>query len=72
MPPMIDQIVELVRLQYEYLHTGQGWENYLAARERIVTRMGGNPPEAFPATQDSPWLRFIRPLILYDPGPPIR
>lgn len=71
-PPMIDQIVELMRLQYEYLRTGQGWENYLAARERIVTRMGGNPPEAFPATQDSPWLRFIRPLILYDPAPTIR
>ena len=71
-PQMIDQIVELMSLQYEYLRTGQGWEKYLAARERIVARMGGNPPEAFPATPDSPWLRFLRPLILYDPAPTIR
>ena len=34
--------------------------------------MGGNPPEAFPATQDHPYLQFIRPLILYDPAPVIR
>ena len=71
-PQMIDQIVELMSLQYEYLRTGQGWDRYLATRERIVARMGGNPPEAFPATQDSPWLRFLRPLILYDPAPTIR
>jgi pimeloyl-ACP methyl ester carboxylesterase len=71
-PPMIDQIVEVMRLQYEYLRTGQRWDEYVAARERIAARMGGNPPEAFPATQDSPWLRFIRPLILYDPAPTIR
>jgi pimeloyl-ACP methyl ester carboxylesterase len=34
--------------------------------------MGGNPPEAFPATQDHPYLQFIRPLILYDPAAAIR
>jgi pimeloyl-ACP methyl ester carboxylesterase len=71
-PPMINQIVELMRLQYEYLRTGQRWDEYLAARERIAARMGGSPPEAFPATPDSPWLRFIRPLVLYDPAPTIR
>ena len=71
-PQMIDQIVELMRLQYEYLRTGDGWSQYLAAREKIATRMGGNPPEAFPATEDHPYLRFIRPLVLYDPGPTIR
>ena len=34
--------------------------------------MGGNSPEAFPATPDSQWLRFIRPLVLYDPAQTIR
>jgi hypothetical protein len=34
--------------------------------------MGGNPPEEFPATQDHPYLQFIRPLILYDPAAAIR
>ena len=73
MPPqMIDQIIELMKLQYEYLRTGAGWTEYLATRERIAARMGGNPPEAFPATRDHPYLQFIRPLILYDPAPTIR
>ena len=71
-PQMIDQIVELMTLQYEYLRTGQGWSRYLAARETIAARMGGNPPQAFPATRDHPYLQFMRPLILYDPAPTIR
>jgi hypothetical protein len=71
-PQMVDQIVDLMTLQYEYLRTGQGWSQYVATRERIAARMGGNPPEAFPATQDHPYLQFIRPLILYDPAPTIR
>ena len=69
---MIDQIGELMRLQYEFLRTGQGWHRYMAARERIAARLGGNPPESFPATQDHPYLQFIRPLILYDPAEAIR
>jgi len=71
-PPMIDQVVELMTLQYNYLRTGEGWTQYLEARERIAARMGGKPPEAFPATRDHPYLQFIRPLILFDPAPRIR
>ncbi len=71
-PQMIDQIVELMTLQYQYLRTGRGWDDYAAAREKIAARMGGNPPEAFPATPDHPYLQFIRPLILHDPAPAIR
>jgi dienelactone hydrolase len=71
-PQMVDQIVELMRLQYDYLRTGEGWDQYVATRERLAARMGGNPPEAFPATQDHPYLQFIRPLILYDPAAAIR
>jgi uncharacterized protein len=71
-PQMIDQVVELMTLQYDWLRTGDGWDRYLATRERIAARMGGNPPEAFPATQDHPYLQFIRPLILYDPAAAIR
>lgn len=71
-PQMVDQIVELMRLQYDYLRTGEGWDQYVAMRERLVARMGGTAPEAFPSTQDHPYLQFIRPLILYDPAPAIR
>jgi alpha-beta hydrolase superfamily lysophospholipase len=71
-PQMVDQIVNLMTLQYHYLRTGQGWDQYLAARQTIAARMGGNPPEAFPATQDHPYLQLIRPVILHDPAPTIR
>ena len=53
-PQMVDQVVELMTLQYNYLRTGQGWEKYLAARETIAARMGGRPPQAFPATPPCP------------------
>ncbi len=71
-PQMIDQIAELMTLQYEFLRSGQGWDKYAAARERIGTRMGGSPPDSFPATQDHPYLQLIRPMITYDPAPTIR
>jgi pimeloyl-ACP methyl ester carboxylesterase len=67
-PQMIERITELMSLQYEYLRTGQGWDNYLAARGR----MGGNPPDSFPATPDHPYLQLLRPMVTYDPGPTIR
>ncbi|HEX6315743.1 MAG TPA: alpha/beta hydrolase, partial [Gemmatimonadaceae bacterium] len=57
-PQIVDQIIELMRLQYDYLRTGKGWDRYVAMRERLAARMGGNPPEAFPATQDHPYLQF--------------
>ena len=71
-PPMIEQVVELMTLQYDYLRTGQGWDRYAATREKLATRMGGNPPESFPSSPDHPYLQFIRPLILYDPAPALR
>lgn len=71
-PEMIEQIVELMTRQYEYLRTGEGWDRYIATRERIAARMGGSPPENFPSERDHPYLQFIRPLIAYEPAPTIR
>jgi hypothetical protein len=71
-PEMIEQVVELMTLQYDYLRTGQGWDRYLAARDKIAARMAGKPPEAFPDRPDHPYLQFIRPLIVYDPAPALR
>jgi hypothetical protein len=44
----------------------------IALDERIAARTGGNPPDSFPATQDHPYLQFIRPLIVHDPAPVLR
>jgi hypothetical protein len=69
---VIDQIVELMTLQYEFLRSGRGWDQYVEARARIAARMGGNPPPSFPATPDHPYLQFMRPIVTYEPAPTIR
>lgn len=69
--PMIEAIAGLMALQHDYLRTGQGWDAYLAAREKVA-RAGGNPPEAFPGTPDHPSLQFLRPLVRHEPAPAIR
>jgi dienelactone hydrolase len=71
-PAMIASIVELMTLQHEYLRAGLGWERYLAARDTLARRMGGTPPETFPARPDHPHLQFMRPLIAHDPAPALR
>lgn len=70
--PAIESIIGLMRLQYEYTRTGEGWEQYLAARQRIAARLGGSTPENFPDTRDDPYFTFLRPLISYDPAPTLQ
>ena len=62
---------DLLRLQYEFARTGQGWDEYAAAREKLAARMGP-PPDTIPGTPDHPWLQFIRRLYFYDPAPTLR
>jgi pimeloyl-ACP methyl ester carboxylesterase len=69
--PAATQIVELMRLQYAFAKTGQGWDAYAAARQRLAARMG-SPPETFPATPNHPYWQTIRRLYFYDPGPTLR
>jgi len=72
MPPeTIADILELLRLQYRFAQTGQAWEQYAAAREKLVARMGP-PPDTFPATPDHPQFQFIRRLYFYDPVSTLR
>jgi hypothetical protein len=59
-------------LQNQFARTGQGWDEYSTARERIAARMGGAPPESFPGTPDHPYFQFIRRLYFYDPAPTLR
>ena len=67
----IAEIVELLRLQYEFARTGQGWDKYAAAREKLAARMGP-PPDTFPGSPDHPQFQVIRRLYLYDPAPTLR
>lgn len=70
-PESIQQIVGLMKLQYEFARTGQGWDQYGAARAKLAERMGP-PPETFPGTPDDPYWQFIRRIYFYDPVPTLR
>jgi pimeloyl-ACP methyl ester carboxylesterase len=67
----VDAIVGLMKLQYEFARTGQGWDAYAAAREKLAARMG-KPPDSFPGTPEHPYWRFIQRLYFYDPVPTLR
>jgi pimeloyl-ACP methyl ester carboxylesterase len=70
-PEGIQQIVGLMKLQHEFARTGQGWDQYAAARAKLAARMG-SPPGTFPGTPDDPYWQFIRRLYFYDPAPTLR
>jgi alpha/beta superfamily hydrolase len=57
----VEQIIGLMELQYEFARTGQGWDQYIAAREKLAARMG-TPPDTFPGTPDHPCWQFIKRL----------
>ncbi len=70
-PQMIAEIIDAMKLQYQFLRTGNGWEAYAAARKKLASRLG-SPPGSFPATPDDPWFEFIRRLLFYDPAATLR
>jgi hypothetical protein len=55
-PEVIEQILNLMRLEYRFAQTGEGWDDYIAARQQLATRLGAPPPN-FPGTQDDPLWR---------------
>lgn len=70
-PQTVTEIVALMKLQYQYARTGQGWDEYAAAREKLASRMGP-PPEAFPGAPDHPSWLSIRRSYFHDPVPSLR
>jgi len=70
-PEVIDQILEVMRLQYRFARTGDGWDEYLAARGRLAARIGA-PPPSYPGTRDDPLWRTMRAFYFYDPTPVLR
>jgi pimeloyl-ACP methyl ester carboxylesterase len=64
----VEAIIALLKLQYGFARTGQGWDEYAAAREKLAARMG-KPPDTIPGTPDHPYWQFIKRLYFYDPVP---
>jgi hypothetical protein len=69
-PQTIAQVIALMKLQYRFAQTGEGWDEYAAARRPLSARMGRS--KTFPATRDDPQWEFIRRLYFYDPAPVLR
>jgi uncharacterized protein len=67
----VDAIIAVLKLQYEFARTGQGWDEYAAAREKLAARMG-KPPDTIPGTRDHPYWEVIRRSYFYDPVPTLR
>ena len=66
-PQTIADIVGIMQLQYQFARTGQGWDEYAAAREKLAARIG-KPPDTFPGTPDHPSWQFIRQSVLLRSG----
>jgi hypothetical protein len=70
-PQTVAEIVGLMKLQYRFARTGEGWDEYAAARASLATRMG-QPPPAFPGTRDHPLWQSMRLTYFYEPAPALR
>jgi len=60
-----------MNLQYRFARTGEGWDEYSAARAALVARMG-RAPNTFPGTPNDAYWGIIRRLYFYDPAPTLR
>ena len=67
----VDDVIGLLKLQYEFARTGKGWDEYAATRQKMVAKMGA-APKTIPGTPDDPYFQFIRRLYFYDPVPTLR
>jgi dienelactone hydrolase len=70
-PQTVIDIVAIMRLQYRFARTGEGWDEYAAARETLAARIG-RPPDSMPGTPDHPHWQSIRRTYFYDPVPALR
>lgn len=70
-PETVSEIIALMKLQYAFAQTGQGWDAYSAARDKLAARIG-QPPDTFPATRDHPHWQVIRRMYFHDPAPILR
>ena len=67
---VVRRILGVMRLQYAYAETGQGWDDYAVARDALAAL--GPPPDTIPGTPDDPYWDFMRLLYFYDPAPTLR
>lgn len=67
----LDAIMAILTLQYQFARTGEGWDEYAAARDKLAARLGP-PPDTIPGTRDHPHWDVIRRSYFHDPIPTLR
>jgi len=67
----IAEAVSLILLAYQYGSSGEKWNEYAAARERLGVR-AWLPLIGLPARRDDPQWEFMRLIYFYDPAPALR
>jgi pimeloyl-ACP methyl ester carboxylesterase len=67
-PEMVSRLIEMMKLQYHYARTGEGWDDYARAREQLAAKIGP-PPESFPAAPSHPSWRLLKAIYFHDPAP---
>jgi uncharacterized protein len=70
-PQTVADIIAVMKLQYRFAQTGGGWDEYVAARDTLVARIG-RAPDSIPATRDHPVWDSMRRLYFFDPAPILR
>ena len=70
-PPLVEAIIGVLKLQYEFARTGRGWDEYAAARQALVSQLGA-PPDTIPGSPDAPYFDVIRRTYFFDPAPVLR
>jgi pimeloyl-ACP methyl ester carboxylesterase len=72
MPPeTLEAIMTILKLQYHFARTGEGWDEYAAARDKLAASLG-KPPDTIPGTPDHPHWDVIRRYYFHDPVPILR
>jgi pimeloyl-ACP methyl ester carboxylesterase len=71
-PAVVADITGLMKLEYDFARTGNGWDEYAATRAKLVARMGAPPETTFPSTPDHPQWQVFKRTYFYDPTPTLR
>jgi pimeloyl-ACP methyl ester carboxylesterase len=69
---VVEDVIALIKLEYDFARTGNGWNEYAAARAKLVARMGPPPETTFPSTPDHAQWQVIKRMYFYDPAPTLR
>ena len=66
---MVEAIIGVLTLQYQFARTGRGWDEYAAAREKLVARLG-KPPDTIPGRLPTALGTSFGGCTSIDPGRP--